>query len=143
MSQLAVARPLRESDLRDQLRTHPVRALARQAVRGERRRGLLERGKLVVQRAQQLAVEAGADRAGVPQRAGLVVADEQRAESLSAAARLGEPADHEFLLVHALQLQPRARSLPFVRRGRVLRDQPYPALPARLVEVPLAEGLTT
>ena len=76
-------------------------------------------------------VEAGADLARVAQGSGLVVADQQRADPDARAARLGEAADDDLLLEHALELEPVARAAAAVGRVRALGDQTLPAGPAR------------
>src|SRR5581483_4992363 len=105
-AQAAVARHLREADLSDELRAHPVDVPAREAGAVERRPVLLEgreaRGQLV----QRGVVEAGADLARVAETAALVVvADEQRAEADTPAVRLGVPADDERLPERRLALR--------------------------------------
>src|SRR5262249_55737839 len=97
MSQLSVHRPLDEPDLHDHLRTNPV------AVTGEalavRERRLLD-GKSIEtssQIEQELRVEAGADLAGEDEVVGVVVTDQQRAESHACALRISKSADDEFL----------------------------------------------
>ena len=98
MPQLAVHRPLGERDLHDDLRPHPVRAQARQAVGlRERRRRDFELVEPRAQLEQQLGVEARADLAGEHEISPVEVADEQRAEADAAALRIGEAADDEFL----------------------------------------------
>src|SRR6185436_4930000 len=109
MAQLAVRRPFDEGDLDDDLRTHPVRAHARQPDGlGERRLRDLERIEPRAELQQELRVEAGADLPGVDKVVVLAlrltlagrralssgeVADEQRAQTNASALRIGEPAD--------------------------------------------------
>ena len=81
-------------------------------------------------------VEPGADPARVAQTAFVEVADEERAEAGPAALRIGPAADHQLLLVDALELQPVRRATPHpVRRVGPLRDQALPAAGARLPQV--------
>ena len=97
MAQLAVPGPLDEADLHDNLRTHPVRAQARQPLGlRERRLRNLERIQPRAKIQQQRVVEAGADLSGKARSPRLVeVADEQRAEPDALALRIGEAADDE------------------------------------------------
>ena len=83
-------------DLHDDLRPHPVRAQARQAL-GLRERRLrdLERVEPRAQVEQQRRVEAGADLPGEARSRPVEVADEQRAEADARALRIGEAADDE------------------------------------------------
>src|SRR5207247_1582143 len=112
----ALAGPFGERDLGDELGLYPV-ALHLARLVGEGRSVGLERGELLLHRAQQLLVEAGADVARVAQLAvGVVDAEQQRAESRAASFRVGVAADHELLAPRALQLDPRARAFRDVRR---------------------------
>src|SRR6185369_2572059 len=52
--------------------------------------------------------------------------------------RIGVARDHQLLAGDALELEPAARALVHVRRVGLLRDQPFPALAARLGEKTLA-----
>src|SRR5262245_4078328 len=58
MAQAAVARPLREADLRDQLRAHPVRAARDRMYVRERRLVLLQVAELLAERRERAVVEA-------------------------------------------------------------------------------------
>src|SRR5438132_11998317 len=107
MAKLPVHRPLDESDLHDDLGTHPMRAFARQADRsGERRLRDLERIQPRAEVQQQLRIEARADlaREDKVDAALFEVADEQRAKADASALRSGEPADQELLRRLALHL---------------------------------------
>ena len=109
MAQAAVAGPLAEADLGDQLRRRPVHAAGLRPARrvGERRLALLERVQPLAQSRQGAVVEAAADAAGVAQRALLVVhAHEEGAEPRARSGRLCEAADDELLAVRALALEP-------------------------------------
>src|SRR5690349_2146900 len=114
MAQLAAVGPLDERDLDGDLRTREVRA-ARQAHRAsERRRRDGERVEALAQREQPAGVEPGADLPGEPQLARGVmpysVPDQQRAEALARALRIGPAADHELLRDLALHLHPVGRA---------------------------------
>src|SRR4051794_9983257 len=139
MAQAPRARPLGERDLGDELGLHPRDpALADRRGVGERRVVAGERAHPRAQVAQGLAVEAGADLAGVAQRAAVVVAEQQRAELGARALRSGEAADDELLALLALELQPVARAGGAVRAVGALGDHALPALAARLGEQRLA-----
>src|SRR5581483_9074190 len=69
-----------------------------------------------------------------------VVADEQRAEFLAAAARLGPSADHELLTPLDLDLHPLARTDRAVRRRAHLADDPFQTALLRQVKELLAVG---
>lgn len=89
-------------------------------------------------------VEAGADLAGVAQRAAavVVVADQQRAEAGARAGRVGPATDHQLLGADALELEPVRRAGPGpVGRVRPLGDQPFPPALAGLPQVGLAVGV--
>src|SRR5262252_1718136 len=100
MTQPPVARPFGEAHLADEARLHPVH-VARRYPLGERRRTPFEPAETRAELAQQPLVEAGADLAGVPEVAGLVVTDQESAELVPASRRLREPADDELLAVDA------------------------------------------
>src|SRR5215210_8624462 len=138
MPQAAVARPLRERDLRHELGADPEGAGRHRLEGRERRRVLLELAQPPAQFAQRCVVEAGAHLAGVAERAVLVVAHEERAEVGPRSPRSGEAADHELLLRVALQLQPVARATARVRAVGALRDHALEPLLARLAEELLA-----
>jgi hypothetical protein len=57
-------------------------------------------------RLEQLLVEAGPDLAGEDQLVAAVVAEQQGAEAVPGPLGVGVPADHQLLLVGALELQP-------------------------------------
>src|SRR5262249_34064782 len=106
MPKPGVGRPLGESDLRDQLRTNPVRPFVRL-------REILERALVRFERLQQLhytreffLVEAGAAVPDVDEIAPLVHAEQQRAEIRSCVPWFGPSADHELLLANELHLPP-------------------------------------
>src|SRR6185369_1780579 len=78
MAQLVVAGPLEESDLHNDLRSHPVRAYAWQTFPlRERRARNLERVQAIAQLEQQLRVEACSDFAREHEVIVLEVADQQ------------------------------------------------------------------
>src|SRR5687768_16369410 len=106
MADASVVGPLGECHLGHELRPHPVSLhaarwrLERALVRGERIELLLERG-------EALLVEAGADVARVDEPSLAVVdAEQQPAEGVAAAARVGIAGDHELLATSALELDP-------------------------------------
>src|SRR3954451_6239409 len=121
--------PLREADLRDELRADPVHPRGARLDRlVERRRWNLQRLEPRAQRHERRRVDPRAHLARVAQRARLVVADQQRAEAEAGALRFGEAADDDLLLQDALELEPVARAPAAVGRVRALGDQ---ALPSR------------
>ena len=86
-----------------------------------------------MQAAQARGGEPGPDLARVGQLAvGVVVADQERAQSLPGALRVGVAADHELLAGDALELEPVAGPALGVRGVRALGDQSLPAVDARL-----------
>ena len=110
MAQQAIAGPLRESHLRDEIGLHPVRPLQRLEPVRERAFRHVPRSKEPGQPIQLRLVEAGADRSRPSQRSVIVVvADEQRAEVLPRLPRLGPAADDELLLLDEFELAPRRR----------------------------------
>src|SRR3954470_18649620 len=128
MAELAVRGPLAESDLRDELRFHPVRAFPREAeLAGDRRRLALQRLQLSEEHVEVLALETGADLAAVLECAVLVVRDEERAEILPASRGVGPSDDDDLLVEDALELQPVPRPRADVGRGEALRDQAFPS----------------
>src|SRR5687768_11409127 len=98
MAQPAVAGPLAEADLRDQLGVDPVGSARDRVDVGERRVVALEPAQALAELPQRGVVEPGSDLAGVAQLAALVVPDQQRAEVRARALRRGVAADHELLL---------------------------------------------
>src|SRR3954447_24980773 len=133
VAQAPGAGPLGEADLGDELRLDPGHvALADRAGVGERRVVPAQRAQPGAEVAQGVAVEAGADLAGVAQRAVVVVAEQERAELGPRPARRGEPADDELLALLALELEPVARAAVGVGAVGALGDQPLPPLAARL-----------
>src|SRR6266545_3807218 len=125
---------LGEADLGDQLGAHPVDAAPRQPVVLERRLGACQPVEPRPQVPQHGLAVAGADLAGVAQRTAVVVADQQRPQPHPRAGRIGPAADHELLLVDALELQPVLRAGVLVRRVGARGDQ---ALPAPAAGVPV------
>ena len=140
VAQTAVAGPLGEPDLGDELRLDPGHAaLADRCRVRERRRPVRASSRSsLAEVAQRVVVEPGPDLARVPQAAVVVVAEQQRPELDPRAARRREAADHELLALLALELQPVARARGRVRAVGALGDQPLPALAARLLEERLA-----
>src|SRR5215211_6847378 len=138
MAEAAVARPLGEGDLRDQLGLDPVGVARDRMDVGERAVLALELAQPSAEAVERRAVEAGADLARVAQRAVLVVPDQQRAEVGAGALRRREAADHELLLGVALQLQPIARAARAVGAVGTLGDEVLEPVPAGLAEEPLA-----
>src|SRR5688572_8791843 len=97
-----------------------------------RKRAILAlfRLQLLVQRREELRVEAGSHFAGEEQPFLLVVTDQQRAEMFSRALRRREATDDKFLLAHAFEFDPRATpAARFVSRPALFADhslQPQP-----------------
>ena len=107
VAQSAVARPLGEADLGDELRLDPCHvAFLDRLWCGERRVGSRAVSQPRAQVVEGVGVEPGPDLAGVLEPAVAVVAEQQRAELDARASRLGVAADHELLAVFALELQP-------------------------------------
>src|SRR5580692_5741901 len=137
MAELTVSGPLAEADLGDEARIDPVHARLRESARVERRAVALNSGQRRVQAVQHAVAEPGADLARIGQLAvGVVVAEQERAQPLARALRIGVAADHELLRVLALELQPVTRPRALVRRGGALGDEAFPAVAAGLLEVP-------
>src|SRR5271156_5643321 len=105
VAQLAVACPLGEADLGDQLRAHPSGAGVVPQSAGERRRVLFDGRQPLVQAAQRGFVETGPHFTGRDKVAAFVVADQQRTQLDSAAFRGGVTADDELLVADALEFQ--------------------------------------
>ena len=132
MAQLAVHRPLDEGDLHDDLRPHPVRAQARQAV-------AFVNGGFAISSASSRARRSSSSFVSKPvptlpaktKSSLLEVADQQRAEADASALRIGEAADDELLRRLAFHLQPVRRAAVLVRRVAPLGDDAFPALAAR------------
>src|SRR3954469_4104921 len=143
MTDLAVAGPLGELDFADEFRAHPVGVAAertrRPRIEGARR--LLERVEAAPQVDGGLVAKAGADLAGEHEAWAVVVADEQRADPDAAALRIGEPADDELLALRAFRLHPAAMAARLVRTIAQLRDNPFEADVARLLEERSAAAL--
>src|SRR5581483_8902519 len=87
---------------------------------------------------EHVRVEPGPDLARILEPAVAVVAQEQRAELDTRAARFGIAADHELLPMLALELEPVLRARGHVRALGPLGNQPLPALAAGLLEQGLA-----
>src|SRR5688572_3332809 len=97
-------------------------ALLRRQIR-ERAILALFRLQLLVQRREELRVEAGSHFAGEEQPFLLVVTDQQRAEMFSRALRWREATNDELLLAHAFEFDPRATpSARFVSRPALFAD---------------------
>jgi hypothetical protein len=139
--QSTVVAPLGERDLGDELGLDPVRALGLEAAWGIHERGLilLERQQKLVELREGLIVETGADLSGIAQLAVLIDAEQQGAESLARALRIGEAADHHLLPARAFRLDPVARPEP-VAIGRLgaFRDHAFEPQLAGLPEVVVA-----
>src|ERR1051326_1089336 len=133
MPKLAIARPLGERDLGHEVGLHPVHVLALRTSAGERRAIALSSLEPVAEVSEGARIEAGADLAGVDEHTVVMIADEERAKPLARAGRVRETADHEFLLVHALELEPVRRAGVLVGGRRVLGDD---ALESTLAGVP-------
>src|SRR3954451_20091018 len=116
VAQAAGAGPLREADLRHELRLDPRDAglLDRRRV-GERRIVAVPRAQPRAEVAQRRGVESGADLPRVAQPAVVKVTEQQRAKLRARPLRGGVAADHELLALLALHLQPVARAPVAVR----------------------------
>src|SRR5712671_6960181 len=88
--------------------------------------------------AQRFAIVTRPHHAGVFKFAILVITDEQRAESYPRALRIRVPADDEFLLINAFELQPIGGSPMNVGAVRMLRNEAFPAFAASLLVVRFA-----
>src|SRR5579871_4532077 len=108
VAELGVVGPFAETDLAYQPGLDPVHSPSGwQGSPAERRVAALEAGQAVVEAEQELGVESGADLARVHEVAfTVVIAEQERAESDPGTLRVGVAADHEFLRVLALELQP-------------------------------------
>src|ERR1700739_3495442 len=101
--------------------------LERHALRQDGRRvAALQLGKPPVHLGELRVAEPGADATGVAQFAQrVVIAEQQRAESLALAGRLGEADNHEFVLVPALDLEPIGAAPGPKRSVAALRDDAF------------------
>src|ERR1700704_1150227 len=90
--------------------------------------------QLVPQTEQRGGVETSPHLAGVFELAPIVVTDEKRTKADPASGGVGEAADHQFLFVDALELQPVGGSSMDVFTIPALRDQP---LEASLTSLPI------
>src|SRR5512143_4290210 len=101
MAKLAVHRPLYKCYPHHYLRTHPMRAYARQPNRfGERWLRDLQRIQLGTEVQKQLRIKPGTDLAAINKVDTFVVfevADQQRPEADPPTLRIGKPATHEIL----------------------------------------------
>src|SRR5215470_3708249 len=115
MAQLAMCRPFDERNLHHDFGSHPVCTNARQSF-GPRERRVwdLELVQPSTKLQQQFRVEARADFAGEDEIIPIKVAYQQRAETDTAALRIRESADDEFLSGLALHLQPMRRAAVLV-----------------------------
>src|ERR1700742_1382217 len=95
MPEFAVARPLAESDLRDEFGLDPVRALPPYRRSGEGLRSADQGVQADPQFGERALVVTGAHLAGIAQGVpAVVIADKQRAEAAPAAGGGGEAADY-------------------------------------------------
>ncbi len=122
-----VGGPLAEAHLRDERRLHPVRPPEAGGRRRERGGFLLERLEPLVEVAQRLVGEARADLARVHEPPVVVHPRQQRPETDARALGIGEAADHDFLLPHALDLEPVRRSGAAIDRVAPLGDGAFEA----------------
>src|SRR4051794_35963757 len=107
MAKLPVHGPFDEGDLHHDLRTHPVRADARQPDRpGEWRFSDFDRIELRTELSKHLGIEARADLSGKDKIAVFEIADEHCAEPHASALWIGKSTDDEFLRGFAFHLQP-------------------------------------
>ncbi|MNE11301.1 hypothetical protein D3C80_1040530 [compost metagenome] len=96
----------------------------------------LQRLELLMEAAQRRLVEPGADFAGIAQLATVAVMQpqQQRAEGMARAFRLGESDDYELLPMLAFELDPVAAAPGDIGRPKTLADQALHAHPAGAVE---------
>jgi hypothetical protein len=144
VAQPSVVRPLGEGHLGDQLRSGPVHTRAHEFPgRAFREGGVrqLEGGQLPAQLPQQGLGKTGTDLSGEDQLRRIVVApvipDEQRAQALARALRLGVTADDEFLAADAFGFQPARAAAAAVGLAPALGHDPFEPAAARLFQ----EGL--
>src|SRR5437660_12104145 len=133
LAKFSVACPLREFDFRDEFWIHPVHLFHH----GRRdslhpfaslfrwkidKRTVLAFffAKFSGQGRQRLRSEAAADLAGEFQFTVLIIADQNRAEVLARAAARRVAANHKFLLVDGLELDPRAATASWLVNGFAL-----------------------
>src|SRR4051795_11319230 len=141
VAQHAVAGPLGEPDLCDQLRAYPMHVSLAHRVALERRTVHFTVGELRTECPQHRVAEPGADLARVDEDAAVVVAEQQRTEPGAAALRLGPAADDELLVPDALELEPVLRPTTGVRRRRAFGDDALVAARAGGTEHLLAGAL--
>src|SRR5688500_4748252 len=106
MAKPSVARPFAEGYLHHELRPDEALALLRPRVVGERRPVGFQRSQPGREVLELLHREAGSDLSGVEELAVRVGADQERAEPRPASLRIRVAADHELLLIQALELEP-------------------------------------
>ena len=109
-------------DLRDEPRSHPGHRTGWKRPRRERWASPPNRREPPIQRLERRPVVAGSHFAGVPQLVALVESHQERAQAFAGALRRRVSADHEFLLVDALDLEPVGRPSAHILRRRTLRD---------------------
>ena len=136
MPDLSVRGPFRERHLGDQVWAHPVYLAGQSATRrrGEGRLALLERLQLLAQLARRGLRKAGPYLARVCELAGIVYADQKRADAGARPCRVGEPADHDLLSLDAFRLLPACAASGLVGEVAAFRHDPFRALPARFGE---------
>ena len=128
MADRAAAGPLRKAHFRHQLGLDPVRppyaaGLARKRTGLDR-----QRVELAAQVEQDVLVEAAAHIARIAQLAVPIIrAQQQRADAAARALRVGIAADHEFLAVTALELDPLLAAARRVGRAAPLADHAFQA----------------
>src|SRR5207248_484523 len=141
MADLPVPRPLRIRDLRNERRSHPVRAAAQPSRRTARERALALLERL------ELASQVPRDRIGVagahfPRENKLAfvaaIPDEQRADAVLSPFGVGESANDELLPLDALRLHPVGVASRPIRGIAPLGNQPLESQPARLAKDPRA-----
>jgi hypothetical protein len=94
-----------------------------------------QRLELCPDRVLELAVEAAADARHIDEAIAVVDADVQRAEVAATALGIGIAADHELLLLLALELHPVVGALPDIWAGRALGNDAFqPQFRGGLVE---------
>src|SRR5690606_30802243 len=124
--------PLVETDLHDYPRRDPVRRLVGVGFLAEGWGLPFETPQPTLHFPQRFRAETGAGVPGVDEVVAIVVAEQDGAEVLTAAARLGPPPHHELLRSLQLQLDPVVGALSGpVGRIDPLRDDPLPASTTR------------
>ena len=119
-----------------QLRFEPVHSARLGAAGrvGQRRAGAAQWLQALVQAVQGGAAEATADLAGIAQLAGVMQAQQQGAETVAAAFRVGVAEHHELLALLALELDPVVAAALDIGAVPALADQSFEIEPAGTVQ---------